>query len=115
MNARMLLIVAALATLLRGTSYAEGPGILLLAHGGSAGWNVHVTKLAAQVDRTTPTEVAFGMATRSNIQAAVDRLRARGATEIVAVPLFVSSWSSVIRSTEYLLGQRADAPPELTI
>jgi sirohydrochlorin ferrochelatase len=115
MKVRMILAVLILGTLLRGTSYADGPGILLLAHGGSAEWNAHVTKLAAQVDRTKPTEVAFGMATRANIQAAVDRLRARGATEIVAVPLFVSSWSSVITSTEYLLGQRPDAPPELAI
>jgi len=60
-----------------------------------------------------PTEVAFGMATRANLQGAVDRLRSRGVTEVVAVPLFVSSWSSVITSTEYLLGQRPDAPPEL--
>jgi sirohydrochlorin cobaltochelatase len=115
MNLRTILAVLVLGTLLRGTSYADGPGILLLAHGGRAEWNAHVTTLAGQVDRSAPTEVAFGMATRANIQAAVDRLIARGATEIVAVPLFVSSWSSVITSTEYLLGQRADAPPELAI
>ena len=94
---------------------SESKGVLLLAHGGSAEWNAQVTKLASEVDRTNPTEVAFGMATRANIQSAVDRLQARGATEIVAVPLFVSSWSSVITSTEYLLGQRADAPPELAV
>src|SRR5262245_21431014 len=86
-------------------------GILLLAHGGSAEWNAQVTTLAAQVDVTKPTEVAFGMAARATIQAAVDRLRERGVTEIVAVPLFVSSWSSVITSSEYLLGQRAIPPP----
>lgn len=94
---------------------ADGPGILLLAHGGSAEWNAQVTKLAAQIDHTRPTEIAFGMATRANIQSAVDRLRARGVTEVVAVPLFVSSWSSVITSTEYLLGQRSVPPPELDI
>jgi hypothetical protein len=55
------------------------------------------------------------MATRANIQAAVDRLAARGVTEIVAVPLFVSSWSSVITSTEYLLGLRAEAPAALAV
>lgn len=115
MNARPILAVVVLAALLGRTSHADGPGILLLAHGGSAEWNAHVTKVAAQVDRTKPTEVAFGMATRANIQAAVDRLTARGVTEIVAVPLFVSSWSSVITSTEYLLGQRTEAPPELAI
>ncbi len=89
------------------------PGILLLAHGGSPEWNARVTDLAAQVDKTRPTELAFGMATRANIQAAVDRLISRGVTEIVAVPLFVSSWSSVITSTEYLLGLRAEAPAAL--
>jgi sirohydrochlorin ferrochelatase len=114
MIARIVLTLAAVV-LVRGTSHAEGIGILLLAHGGSAEWNAQVTKLAAQVDGTEPTEVAFGMATRANIQAAVDRLCARGVTSIVAVPLFVSSWSSVITSTEYLLGQRAEAPPEFAI
>ncbi len=96
-------------------SFADGPGILLLAHGGSAEWNDQVTSLAAQVNRTMPTEVAFGMATRSAIQVGVDRLVSRGATEVVAVPLFISSWSSVITSTEYLLGQRAEAPAALAV
>ncbi len=95
-----------------GVSFAE-TGILLLAHGGQAGWNARVDALAAKVNATKPTEVAFGMATRANIQGAVDRLVARGVTEIVAVPLFVSSWSSVIRSTEYLLGVRDEAPAAL--
>lgn len=96
------------------TAAAE-TGILLLAHGGGPEWNTRVSELAAQVDKTRPTEVAFGMATRANIQSGIDKLVARGATEIVAVPLFVSSWSSVITSTEYLLGLRADAPPALAI
>jgi sirohydrochlorin ferrochelatase len=94
---------------------AEQRGILLLAHGGNAEWNAHVSRLAGQVDRVHPTEVAFGMATRANIQAAIDRLQERRVDSIVAVPLFVSSWSSVITSTEYLLGQRAEAPPQLAI
>jgi sirohydrochlorin ferrochelatase len=89
------------------------PGILLLAHGGSAVWNDNVNALAARVDKDRPVEVAFGMATRANIQTAVDKLVARGVTEIVAVPLFVSSHSSVLTSTQYLLGLRAEAPPEL--
>lgn len=88
-------------------------GILLLAHGGSAEWNGRVTNLVAQVNATRPAEVAFGMATRANIQNAVDKLVARGVTEIVAVPLFVSSWSTVITSTEYLLGLRPEAPAAL--
>src|SRR5688572_8283720 len=109
---RIALLLAAVG-LLPSQSFADGRGILLLAHGGSAEWNDQITSLAAQVNRTMPTEVAFGMATRAAIQAGVDRLVSRGATEVVAVPLFISSWSSVITSTEYLLGQRAEAPAAL--
>lgn len=98
-----------------GAQTAPKTGILLLAHGGAAQWNERVNELAAAIDRDQPIEVAFGMASRASIQGAVDRLAARGVTEIVAVPLFVSSWSSVITSTEYLLGLRAEAPRELAI
>jgi hypothetical protein len=90
-------------------------GVLLLAHGGAAEWNARVMDVAKTVDATRPTEVALGMASRAAIQTAVDRLTARGATEIVAVPMFISSWSSVITSTEYLLGARSDKPAELAI
>jgi len=110
---RIVLLVFA-ASLVSATSFA-GTGILLLAHGGNAEWNARVVELARTIDRTKPVEVAFGMATRGNMQAAVDRLADRGVTEIVAVPLFVSSWSSVVTATEYLLGLRAEAPPALAL
>lgn len=90
-------------------------GILLLAHGGAAAWNERVTAVARDVDRDQATEVAFGMASRPSIQGALDRLAARGVTDVVAVPLFVSSHSSVITSTEFLLGLRAVPPPDLAI
>ena len=107
-----ILMLTIVFSMLGGSAHAA-PGIVLLAHGGNADWNARVTELAAAVDRTTPTEVAFGMATRANIQAAIDRLVARGVSEIVAVPLFISSWSSIVTSTEYLLGLRDEAPPAL--
>lgn len=94
---------------------AAKTGVLLLAHGGQAQWNERVADVANRVDQQHPTEIAFGMATRANIQAAIDKLAARGVTEIVAVPLFVSSHSSVITSTEYLLGLRKEAPKDLAI
>jgi sirohydrochlorin ferrochelatase len=53
------------------------------------------------------------MADRSTLQQGVDALTKRGVTAIVAVPLFVSSHSSVIESTKYLLGLRSDAPEDL--
>lgn len=94
---------------------AREVGIVLLAHGGSPSWNATVNDLRAKVDQRVPTEVAFGMATRAAIQAAVDRLTERGVRQIVGVPLFVSSHSSVVDSTQYLLGARAEAPADLAL
>jgi sirohydrochlorin ferrochelatase len=89
-------------------------GILLLAHGGSAqSWNEEVRHIADVADLSTPTEIALGMSTRSAMAAGIQRLTARGVTQIVAVPLFVSSHSSVIDSTAYLLGQRPAEPEDL--
>ncbi len=111
----LMLALACLA--LPGTAMAQAisTGVLLLAHGGAKGWNAGVSAMAEELNRERPVEVAFGMATRANIQAAVDRLAARGVTRIVAIPLFVSPHSSVVRATEFLLGARADAPADLAL
>jgi sirohydrochlorin ferrochelatase len=111
----LLKTVVLCAVLLAIPPSSHSHGVLLLAHGGSSAWDANVQAIAAEVDKTHPTEVALGMATRANIQAAVSRLEARGVTRIVAVPLFVSSHSTVITSTEYLLGQRKDMPEALKI
>ncbi|MBV6495103.1 MAG: hypothetical protein DYH05_07845 [Acidobacteria bacterium ACB1] len=95
---------------------AKNPtGVLLLAHGGKAAWNDEVNNVAAEIGKQFPVEVAFGMATKRNIQNAINKLEAQGVTSIVAVPLFISSNSSVITSTEYLLGLRKDAPKDLAV
>ena len=94
---------------------AQTEGILLLAHGGGKSWNEEVRKLASGLNAAIPVEVAFGMARKQTIQDAINRLSERNVNEIVAVPLFVSSHSSIIRVTEYLLGAREKAPPELEI
>ena len=106
-------VLLAVSFALAAPAVVEAQGVLLLAHGGRDDWNREVLELASQVDSTVPVEVAFGMANKRTIRDAVDRLAERDVTEIVAVPLFVSSHSSVMRATEYLLGSRADAPPEL--
>jgi sirohydrochlorin ferrochelatase len=115
-RASILLLVALFSA--AANARAQAPpttGALLLAHGGSPQWNGHVNDLAAVIGESQPVEVAFGMASRRSIQAAIDRLSQRGVTSIVAVPLFVSSWSSVVTSTEYLLGLRADMPRDLAV
>lgn len=112
---RSLVVVLVIATF-SSAALAQTPsktGVLLLAHGGQPQWNERVLDVVRRVDQRQPAEVAFGMATRANLQAAVDKLTSRGVTDIVAVPLFVSSHSPVITSTEYLLGLRADAPADL--
>jgi sirohydrochlorin ferrochelatase len=116
-NMRVLagIVALALTGVLASADAAGKPGILLLAHGGSQGWNQRVLDLTAKVNSQQPVEVAFGMAARANIQSAIDRLVARGVKDIVAVPLFVSSHSSVVTSTEYLLGLRAEAPRDLAL
>lgn len=116
MMVRVLFGACVLATAsVMAQSGAGRSGVLLLAHGGSPEWNERVAAVAATVDRHRPVEIAMGMASRGTIEAAVHRLAARDVTDIVAVPLFVSSWSSVIRSTEYLLGLRPDAPADLAL
>lgn len=120
---RVLRCAAVLLTMVPSVAFAgDAPGdgapargVLLLAHGGRAEWNANVEAIAADVDRQVPTAVAFGMADRKAIAAAVDALVDRGVGEIVAVPLFVSSHSSVLTATEFLLGLRPTAPPELAM
>ena len=109
---RTRLLLALLPALLT-PGVVEAQGILLLAHGGSDDWNREVLALADRIDSSRPVEVAFGMANKRAIQNAVDRLTERDVSRIVAVPLFISSHSSVLRATEYLLGSRDEAPPEL--
>lgn len=91
-------------------SAPPGLGVLLLAHGGKSEWNANVETIAREVGRQLPVEVAFGMADRRAIDQALARLYARGVTEVVAVPLFVSSHSSVLDATRFLLGLRAEKP-----
>lgn len=89
-------------------------GILLLAHGSrDTTWNNTVMNVTHSIAEKYPVEVAFGMANPFSMQPAIDSLEARGIDQIVVVPLFVSSFSPIIRQNEYLLGLRdslADAP-----
>ena len=106
-------LLPALSFVLLTPGVVDAQGILLLAHGGRADWNQEVLALAARVDPSVPIEVAFGMANKRTIRDALDRLADRDVTSVVAVPLFISSHSSVMRATEYLLGTRDDAPPQM--
>jgi sirohydrochlorin cobaltochelatase len=112
-----VLLVSGVATAQPVATAQQGdrPGVLLLAHGGAKEWNERVGAVAATIAGEQPVEVALGMASKATIQSGIDKLVARGVTNIVAVPLFVSSHSSVITSTQYLLGLRESMPADLKI
>ena len=105
---------ASLCAAKRAGEQAGGAGVLVLAHGGSAAWNQTVQETVAQARLPLPVEVAFGMGFHEHeaqaLQAAVDRLEARGAQQLIVVPLLVSSHSEVFRQLEYLLGARQESP-----
>jgi sirohydrochlorin ferrochelatase len=85
-------------------------GILVMAHGGNAAWNAEVEAMLAPLGRELRLETAFGMADPVRLQAAVQRLEARGARRIGVVRLFISG-DSFRERTEQILGLRPGAPP----
>ena len=106
---------AALFLLVLSAVYAESNriGVLVLAHGGSPQWNARVEQAVKEAQLPYPTEISFGMGMMQpevrNLQQAVDRLQSQGVKRILAVPLLVSSYSSVYRQYQYLLGQRQES------
>ncbi len=122
---RFLFFVFLLSAFVINSARAE-TGLLILAHGNHVmmgpehqghdmadmppgAWNKNVLDLARTLS-PQPTEVAFGMAEPPPIQAAVDKLEAKGVTEIVAVPLFISSHSPIIGNFRYIFGLQDKLP-----
>ncbi len=89
-------------------------GILVLAHGSrDTTWNQTIFDVVDPIREDYPVEIAFGMANPYTMQAGIDRLENQGVERIVVIPLFVSSYSPIIRQNEFLLGFRdklADKP-----
>jgi sirohydrochlorin cobaltochelatase len=113
-------LLAALFLACAPSTYASQQGVLILAHGvsghGDHGgdhhghhvpkvdpWEKAVQEVATNAARRLqiPVELAFGMWNEKNFQKGVDRLAARGVTELRVVPLFISSHSDVIRAQHY--------------
>lgn len=95
---------------------AQDTGVLIMAHGGSEEWNRQVKEAAQPLEDHYKVDFAWGMANAVTLQKAINRLEKEGASKIVAIPLFISSYSPIIRQTEYLFGMRdslADRPMPL--
>jgi len=83
-------------------------GTLIVAHGGGPDWNARVEEVARLVNTGGPVAVSFLMgpgATTSRFQDAAKRLVNAGATEIVVVPVLVSSHSGHYEQIRYLAGE----------
>ena len=101
------------------------PGVLVLAHGGNEAWNASVRDAVTLARIPYPTDIAYGMGMHAQdvaqIRDAVARLQAQGVTELLVLPLLISSHSDVYRQYEYLFGFRRvspwpkHAPPPLTL
>jgi len=87
-------------------------GVLVLAHGGNENWNKTVNEAVSPLKEKYEVEVAFGMADPNTMQEGIDNLESKGVNEIVAVQLFISSYSPIIRQNEYLLGLRDELADE---
>jgi sirohydrochlorin ferrochelatase len=82
-------------------------GTLLLAHGGAPSWNAEVERIARTANTGGPLRLAYLMgpsAATHRFQHQVDSLVAEGATEVVVVPLMVSSHSGHYQQIRFLAG-----------
>lgn len=88
------------------------PGILVLGHGSrDAGWIANVDEAVghAHFPGNVPVEVVFLEAGPGrSIQDGIDRLEARGVTDVLVIPLFVSSGSTHLDEIAYALGVKAE-------
>jgi sirohydrochlorin ferrochelatase/formylmethanofuran dehydrogenase subunit E len=89
-------------------------GVLIIAHGSSSeSWCAPVRATVANVSLPYPVELGFlEKVPGESIGDAVDKLSSHGVSEIVAVPLFVSSSSNHISEIEYILGLGDAIPGE---
>lgn len=110
-NKRFILTLCMVAIGLN--AQAQKTGVLIMAHGGGQQWNQLIVDAAKPAAQKYDIEFAWGMADPHTLQAGITALEERGAQRIIAVPLFISSYSPIIRQTEFLFGMRdslADAP-----
>jgi len=83
-------------------------GVLVVAHGSDEDlWCRQVRQVVANVSLPYPVELGFlEFVPNESIGDALERLESQGVREIIAVPLFISSYSSHIQEIEYVLRLR---------
>jgi len=113
----ILLSLLATAPTVRSLPTAPTVGLLVVAHGAGPEWNRRVREAVSQVGWPRgPVATAFLMGPESETAgwgAGVDSLTGRGATEIVVVPLMVSSAGAHFRQARYYAGELPELPRSL--
>ncbi|WP_347489080.1 CbiX/SirB N-terminal domain-containing protein [Desulfoscipio sp. XC116] len=107
----LLLFMAVLSVVPFCGAAEENIGVLVVAHGSDETfWNDDVQQAVEEVSLSYPVELGFLEFAEPNIHDAVAALEARGVDRIIAVPLFISSYSNHIEEIKYVLGLRPDLP-----
>ena len=104
----LAVLAGAISPALPAQDAAPVVGTILVAHGAGPGWNNLVYEMARGVRTGGPVEVSFLMgpaAPTTRFQDAVARVEGAGATEIVVVPVLVSSHSGHYDQIRYLVGE----------
>lgn len=92
---------------------ASNVGILILApESTNASVLNNINEIARAMAENYPTEVAFGIADHTTIKPALDSLNAADVENIIAVQLFFTSNSPIVRQNEFLLGKRDELADE---
>lgn len=78
-------------------------------------WNASVLEVVKPLTDKYPLEVAFGMADPDTIQEAVHELEEKGVSEVIVVPLFISSHSPIIGNSRYILSLQEKLPETTTV
>lgn len=86
------------------SSLQEGVGIMILAPKGGHVWQKTVEAAVKELGDSMPVEIAFGSGDPISIHVAVEKLKMRGAERIAIIPLYLSSHSSFMHQTRYILG-----------
>ena len=106
--ARAAALAAAALLVVPSTAQAQKTGTIVVAHGGDSIWNAHVLEVAKEARTGGPIEVSFLMgagAKTARFQDAVARLEKQGVSQIVVVPMLVSSHSGHYDQVRWLGGE----------
>jgi sirohydrochlorin cobaltochelatase len=104
---RRALLLAAFIPSIAVAQHAGRTGTIVIAHGGDSLWNSHVIAAAGAARTGGPVEVSFLMgpeAARTRFQDVAARLERVGVSDIVIVPMLVSSHSGHFEQIRYLRG-----------